>query len=414
VGTATYEHGARMISLVGSEEVHWRRPEEELSDTGWTQLVVEEERPPYRPWDRAPWNGDVEAYREDLYGGMAFGLSDLRAFAQEWLEELVRVGYHGTDESLGLPLKQQTDALSTVPRPLPFYGEVYPMRFENGQQVLWLQLDVGRSERGYKNMAVSDEPLRTDKAILAALTALEGRLLDTERLRKALRETIPSRGESVWDLWVKVLEEGSATETISESSGVLEGLQHHQALDYVLTLLRHHRPEFDDLPHEERVALMVETCTYINAFLEALRKFVAFLEHGTPGRRGPATTKLAARDVKAIVLRDVDGLTYREIGRELGIPPPKDFDYKGDHPTVRKMVRCGREILKRALGEEGWWRQVEAMKAEAERWRSMSEMEREAELEAEALNISFEQALRRIEEERDRRNSGYGDRPGIA
>jgi hypothetical protein len=46
---------------------------------------------------------------------------------------------------------------------------------------------------------------------------------------------------------------------------------------------------------------------------------------------------------------------------------PADFLIKGDHPTVRKMVRRGRSALVAALGEEGWRAQTQAMKEEAKR-----------------------------------------------
>jgi hypothetical protein len=36
-------------------------------------------------------DSDLEAYREDPYAGMAFGMRDMRAFASEWLGELLRV-----------------------------------------------------------------------------------------------------------------------------------------------------------------------------------------------------------------------------------------------------------------------------------------------------------------------------------
>jgi hypothetical protein len=55
---------------------------EKFFETGWTDIVL----PPAadatsgiavgagtKPWDLAPWGGDLEAYREDLYAGMAFG-----------------------------------------------------------------------------------------------------------------------------------------------------------------------------------------------------------------------------------------------------------------------------------------------------------------------------------------------------
>ena len=187
-------------------------------------------------------------------------------------------------------------------------------------------------------------------------------------------------------------------------------LRHPQALDYVLTLLRYHRPGFDDLPVEERAELVAETCSHINEFLDSLRKLVAFLEHGQPGRRGPAATRVAARDIKAAILKDVEGLTYRQIGEKFGITLPADFIHKGDHPTVRKMVGRGRGAMEGALGQEGWQTHTEAMQARMYRWSSMNETEREAELEAETLNIPFDEVLQRIEEERGQRNG----KPGIS
>lgn len=347
------------------------------------------------PWDHTPWNGNLEAYREDLYGGMTFGLPDVRALAREWLEELLRIGYYGMEESLGLPLKQQADEYSSPPRPLPLYGEAHPTRLGGTRQTIWLQLDGPRSpEHGYREISISDKPLRTDAAIIAALTALEVRPLDLGILREILPETVPLRDESFWDRWTATLEDPRANEKLKST---LRGLRHHQTLDYFLALLRYHRPGFDDLPPRERADLIAETCSYANEFLETLRKLVAFLEHGRPNRRGPAATRVTARDVKEAVLKDVNGLTNRQIGEELCIPVPSDFVVKGDHPTVRKIVRRGRAILETALGEEGWQRQAKAMKAEAARWSSISLAEREAQIESEILGVSHEETLRRNE-----------------
>ena len=55
--------------------------------------------------------------------------------------------------------------------------------------------------------------------------------------------------------------------------------------------------------------------------------------------------------------------------------------------------------LKAALGEYGWKAQVRAMKDEAKRWRSKSTIQRQAELEAEALDVPYDEVLRRLEEE---------------
>ena len=375
--------------------------QDEFFETGWTRLILPPPGPPTNPWDRAPWAGDREAYREDLYSGLAFAFTDLRAFAREWLDELSRVGYYGMEESLGLPLKQQADELPAVPKPPPLYGEAYPVRFEGTRQTIWLNLDGPRSrEGGYRRISVSEEPLRTDGAIFAALTALEGRPLDVGLLREALPEIMPLRGESVWDRWTKVLGERHARERLRE---LLGNLRHHQTLDYVLMLLRYHRPDFDDAPLEERAELLAGTCAHINEFLEMLRKLMAFVEYGVPGRGAVPVARTAARDVEAAVLKDLEGLTHHEIGKRLGVPPPANFSYKGDHPTVRKMVARGRRILILGLGEEGWQVRAGAMRSDARRYLSLDETRREAESLAQALGISYEEALRCVEGEKARR-----------
>jgi hypothetical protein len=45
-------------------------------------------------------------------------------------------------------------------------------------------------------------------------------------------------------------------------------------------ILRYHRPDFDDLPPQERTNLVVDACAHTNELLEALCKLVSFLEHG--------------------------------------------------------------------------------------------------------------------------------------
>ncbi len=375
-------------------------PEEQRGffETGWTSVALPPPGPPEDPWDRAPWCGDREDYREDLYSGLAFNFTDMRAFAREWLEELLRVGYYGMEESLGLPLKQQADSLSPVPESLPIYGHAYPVRLEGSRQTVWLNLDGPRSKEGqYREVLVSEEPLRTDGAIFAALAMLEGKPLDVGLLREALPDITPLRGESVWDRWTKALGGDRTNEELPE---VLGKLRHHQTIDYVLMLLRHHRPGFDDSPRDERAALLADSCAYLNDALEGMKKFMAYVECGVPGRGAVPVAKSLARDVKAAVLKDVEGLTYHEIGKRLGVPPPADFSYKGDHPTVRKAVGRGRKAFEIGLGKEGWLTHVEAMKEESRRRRGMSEVERDAEDAAEALGIPHEEALKLVEEER--------------
>jgi hypothetical protein len=142
---------------------------------------------------------------------------------------------------------------------------------------------------------------------------------------------------------------------------------------------------------------------------------MSFLEHGKPKRRGPAATKLAARDIKAAILKEVDGLTNRQIAEVLCMNTPADFLIKGDHPTVRKMVKRGRSVLVVALGEECWRAHAQAMKDEAQRWHSRSEIQRRAELQAEALGVPYEEILKHLEESQPNGSrEGRGIREGVA
>jgi len=206
-------------------------------------------------------------------------------------------------------------------------------------------------ERGYPEISVSDEPLRTEAAMVAALTALEAKPLDLDTLRKVLAIGLPLRGQSFWDRFNRALEDRRIDKDLRRA---YRELCHHQALDYVLMLLRYHRPGFDDLPPQQRTNLVIDACAHANELLDALRKLVSFLEHGRANYRGAAATKVVGKDVEAAVLRDVDGLTNREIGERLGVPLPATFLIKADHPTVRKMVKRGRRALEAALGEDGW------------------------------------------------------------
>ena len=149
-----------------------------------------------QPWDRRPFDGSLDAYLEELYSGMAYTYADeLPEFASEWLEELTRVGYRGmatVSRKSGvhrLPNKEQAYSLmySAVSRPLGLDERAYPVTFENSRQVLWLQLAGERSDgRAYTEVRVSGRPLRTDEAILAALTVLEGEQVDAKQVREAL------------------------------------------------------------------------------------------------------------------------------------------------------------------------------------------------------------------------------------
>lgn len=42
--------------------------QDEFFEAGWTRVALPSPGSSKDPWDRAPWEGDVEAYREGLYG----------------------------------------------------------------------------------------------------------------------------------------------------------------------------------------------------------------------------------------------------------------------------------------------------------------------------------------------------------
>jgi hypothetical protein len=352
-----------------------------------------------QPWDRRPFDGSLDGYLEELYSGMAYTYADeLPEFAGKWLEELTRVGYRGmaTVRHEGgvrrLPNKQQADPLmdSAISRPLGVEKGTYPVTFENSRQILWLQLEGERAiRRGYKEVRVSDRPVRTNEAILAALTVLEGKQVDARQVREALEA-------SGIDLDI------SLTGQYYEKREVPAPLPIN-FLEYVFLLLRYHRPDFDDLLREEKLDLIERTCVHINECIDAARKLSAFLEYGVPGKPQRGAARTADRDVRAAVRRDVDGWTYRRIGEELDVPLPPDFDVKGDHPTVRQMVSRGRSILERSLGKDGWRKHIEAMRTEAERWNALSDLEQCAEDLAEGLGMPYEEAQRICIEEDKRR-----------
>jgi hypothetical protein len=351
------------------------------------------------PWDRRPFDGDWYSYLEELYGGMAYAYADeLPEFASKWLEELTRVGYRSmaTVEHEGgerrLPNKQQADPIwdSSVSRPLGVEEGAYPVTFEKSRQVLWLRLEGERStKRGYKEVRVSAKPLRTDEAILAALTVLEGQQIDARQVREALNAN---------DIDLEVSLSGQVWER-----RYLQMPLPTRLLEYVFLLLRYHRPEFDDLPREAKLDLIERACVHINECTDAARKLSAFLEYGVPGKPQRGAARTADRDVRAAVRRDVDGWTYRRIGEELDVPLPQDFDHKGDHPRVRQMVVRGRNILDRTLGKDGWRKHIEAMRTEAKRWNALSDLEQCAEDLAEGLGMPYEEAQRICIEEDKRR-----------
>jgi len=189
--------------------------------------------------------------------------------------------------------------------------------------------------------------------------------------------------ELAWEesAWEEVV---SAQKSLANLEAKIEPLRY---LEYLLPLIRHYRPEFDNHSFEEQQNLIEKTCCYINDFLESLHKLQAFLQYGSPNRKLAPAIKEPKREVRAAILHEVDGLNYRQIGERMGVPLPPDFEIKGEHQTVRKMVERGQLILEEAFGREGWRERTETMKAQKAWWRSLSIEERDNEWVAERIAL---------------------------
>jgi hypothetical protein len=228
--------------------------------------------------------------------------------------------------------------------------EMHLVRLERGK-TFWLEFE-GRDRYLLPQVRVSGETQKNDVAILAALTNEQAVPTDMKRLRREVLpqvEQLMKSGESLDDALKRVDQHWMG-----------------EAGEYRLELLKYFRPELAECPIEEQIRLYEEACQRTNELLKASRKFADFLEFGKPGSNLRPERENVARDLKAALLKDAGGLTYRQIGERLGVPAPPDASYKGDYPVVRQMVIRGRNVLQRTFGVEGWQRKAEAMKAEAE------------------------------------------------
>jgi hypothetical protein len=325
--------------------------------------------------------------KERLYEEGILRWRDVPELARRWLEELKSVASQEMDRAPGSTPKESElnhdDYYRTKPP-----GDKRPVRLENGQ-VLWVELGGRRTEEGYRDIEISDQPPRTEYAILAALTALEveGSSIEIERLREAL------------SLIEHPLKE--AMEAPGGVPGMPIGID--RSIEYVAALLRYYWPGFDSLPHEDQLAQIERACGYVNEYLKSLRNIRAFLEYGridVPLKSAiRSARKYAQKDVWAAVFRDVEGLKDRELGELLQMPPTDHDVIKGDNQTARKTADRGREFLEKALGKEGWKKQIEAMTAEVVWWRSLSKEERGVVRKAEEKGSTLEERREELEEE---------------
>jgi hypothetical protein len=349
------------------------------------------------------------------------GQPQFRDFAELILGFLHSTGLQEADK-----LRRAPEGNTAAPEPEadagPYDPDLRRFTLENGQTA-YVYLNGWRSGHGYKDIAVltrqqAEETFigsRAERAVVTATTALAFKPVDVQRLTKALAYIDGPFTKSAKEHGRETAERLQSTVTASRdrqklrenAQRAMEFLHNLQtpSLEYVLALLRHSRRNFDDLPRDEQVGLILVTCEYLNALLESIRKLGAFLEYGTPKGLPRNTVDNLNRDVQAAILDELTELDHRQIGEELGVPPPPSSAIKGGHDTVRKMVERGRSFSIRLFGDEGWQERLTSMKAEAERYWALSEEERIVEDLAESQRISKAEAR----ELRDYRRQRYAD-----
>jgi hypothetical protein len=242
-------------------------------------------------------------------------------------------------------------------------------------------------------------------AILAALTAAEAGEVDIGRLDRALSHIEAPLKESLERHLID--ERNRVYPGQPKGTAIPEELQEARrqykenranlqvrTSDYVLALLRYYRPDFDDLPHKKKLALIKEGCERINALLGALRQLGAFLEY--EDTKPPI--KDAQRYVTAAEMHDVEGLSTPKIAHRMGVTPTRSERDKGEVKKIREWIGKGRELLANLLGEEGWQEEVKRKRAQMERWNSYSEEERTAIKFAEEFGMTIEVARSWAEE----------------
>lgn len=107
--------------------------------------------------------------KRELYRTGASFFTHLPTLAWLWLNELKEKGLTAPDPESGSVHKQGESQAPDLRTP---GDNAYPIRLESNK-VLWIRAGGERDEYGYRSVDVSDKPMRTDAAIVAALAALE-------------------------------------------------------------------------------------------------------------------------------------------------------------------------------------------------------------------------------------------------
>jgi hypothetical protein len=416
-----------MATVGASESVEelWRLLKED--QRGWIEQQLrwgrEVPEPPAADpfWESLPDDLDGDEIRSMLYllGANYF---PLRVLQEMWLQELGEVGLGEVKPSPGVPLKAELSHHDRRP-PTP-EGDVRPVRLGKSRKVAWIRFDGPRTERGYRDVEVLDQPLRTDAAIITALTVLEASVIedaDFERLREALLAYVEAHSEPGTKDLQEVLSRLPAGWFSDQKVRIDEEIQRlspeerekqkkkgrlpkrwkrwernprlwRRSIRYMLTLLRYRRPDFDGHTFDEQLDLLDQHRRVVNTFLKEQREHVAFLEYGT-SEGIPRAGQLARDQVKAALLADVENLLHREIANKLDVHiSGRSYDIYAKVPAVTRMIEEGQRLLNEGLPETSWPKYAEQMKVEAERYSSLSTEEKDIERLAENMDWPVERA----------------------
>ena len=358
----------------------------------------------YYPYG-SPFHHRVRTYLD------AGGKLDLRVLARSWLRELSYVGLQEVDHSSGALPKGPSNAFHSTTDALR--EDIHPLKLEGSREVVWINLNGQRSKWGYRMTQVLSAPLKSDVAVLGAVTALEAQEVEADSLEDALIDHVidvwnewPERSQRPFELseeeskdFDKVMDE--MDKHAAESEEPYGSRYDHPArvLEYVVGLLRHYRPEFDDLAREEQRGLVRGGCKRVTKYVKSLRELSAFLEYGVPEGDLRPKVEDAEKIIMAAELQDVEGLSSVKLGEVLGIAPPPSDLVKRTNSTARAMAKRGRRLLESNLGEDAWRALVEAKRAERDRFLSLSKGARDLVAFAENTGTPIEEIYVALDDE---------------
>lgn len=372
------------------------------------------------------------------YGSTYF---PLRVLEKLWLQELEDVRLGEVKPPSGIPPKAEVNHYDQrTPR---LKGDVRSVLLGKSGKGAWIRLDGTRTKRGYRNIEVLDKTLRTEAAIVAALTVLETSIIedfDFERLRKALLEHVEAhprlRNKNLREVldelprgWLSArkAEIDQELKTLDEKlkglnrkkrenkltdqekperkklerclpkpswRGERSPLLWKRSMRYMLALLQYRRPDLSGHSLEQQLDLVDELRRKMYEFLEKQREYMAFLEYGTEKGTPTRVVERAQDQVRAAVLKDVEDLSHRGIADRIGITFDEErYKVNKKIRKVELLIQAGQILLGKVLRSEGGWqRRVKEMKAEAEQYSSLNEKSRLIERVAENMSWTIEEA----------------------